>query len=79
MSLREFLIASGIDPKDLSQAVKSSRELTQTVEFWSGLASDMLRKAMPAKSPKVKRVLSAILTQTSTVNYGAGKMLGKRR
>lgn len=78
--LKDFLVASGVKPSDLSEAVKESRAAVRSVEKWSGLLSrGAIHLGGKAKAGSLTQKGSLLAGGVlSQVEQKAGVLLGKR-
>ncbi len=76
--LRDFLLAAGVKPSDIAEAVRDSRSLVRSVERWSGLATKAAAHlAEKAKPNSLAHKAAQIATVGAyTVNEKAGALLG---
>ena len=78
--LREFLKGAGVSERDIGEAVREARKVTQAVEFWGNLAHGALSHL--STHPKIgKRVRPYIVFGSRLVQSatdGARTMLGKK-
>jgi hypothetical protein len=78
--LKDFLLASGVKPSDLSEAVRESRAAVRSVAKWSGLLSrgaiHLGGKAKPGSLAHKGTLLAGVVL--SQVEEKAGALLGKK-
>ena len=79
--LKDFLIAAGVSPADIADAVRESRGLVRSVEKWAGFATKAAAHvAEKAKPDSLLQKGAQIATVASyTVNEKAGELLGRGR
>jgi hypothetical protein len=78
--LKDFLVASGVKPDDLSEAVRESRAAVRSVAKWSGLLSrgaiHLGGKARAGSLTQKGSLLAGMAL--SQIEEKAGVLLGKR-
>jgi len=78
--LRAFLLANGLRPRDIAEAVDEARHFTRRAKNWAEVAEHVLAKA--AAHPKLgKRTRSAVVygvKVAGAIERGAAEMLRKR-
>jgi hypothetical protein len=76
--LKEFLIASGVKPSDLAEAVRESRRVVRGIERWA----DVVRQGAHnvgehTDSPKIKKGALIVAIAAETVTQKARQMNGR--
>jgi hypothetical protein len=80
-TLRDFLIASGVDPKDITEAVRESRGFVAGIERWAHLgvkaSSHVAAKAKPGSIVQKGALLgvgvSSVVASKASVLLGRGR------
>jgi hypothetical protein len=79
--LRDFLIASGVAPKDISDAVKQSRGVVRGISRWSSLvaqgASHVGEKAKTGS--RTQKGAFIVVMVASTIASKTDELLGRKR
>jgi len=79
--LKDFLLAAGVKPSDIAEAVRESRGLVRSVERWSGVATKAAAHAAEKAKPDSWAQKGAQIATVAafTVNEKAGVLLGKKK
>lgn len=78
--LKDLLEASGVSPRDVSEAISEARGAVQWVEKWSGVAGQVARHTREqAKREGIQKGAAFVELAAEFVNQKAGEMLGKGR
>ena len=79
--LRDFLLAAGVKPSDIAEAVRESRGLVRSVEKWSGVATKAAAMVAENSKPESWRQKTAQIATVAafTVNEKAGTLLGRKK
>lgn len=74
---REFLIASGVAPKDIADAVSEARGFVRSVARWSDVAAQGAQQVVTrTKSKKIRTGALLALGAAGFVNAKASALLG---
>ncbi len=78
--LRDMLEGAGVSERDLTDAVRQARKVTQAVDFWGTRAAGLLAEIAnhPKLGKRVKPYVVLLATGTARVTQGARSMLNKK-
>jgi hypothetical protein len=81
VNFRDVVRASGVSPRDLSNAVQKARQTTRTIRTASGVLVEVLTRVGQKTTPgtRTDRVVQKSTSIVVHIHAGLSSMLGERR